>query len=113
VLIVDDLRHMRRTIARALARLGVEVVLADSCTSARSHAGSIDVAIVDFHLGDGLGDDLALELLRSPRLRGVVFFTAIADERVLEQLRALGRVVRKLEDGVSGLHGHVVELLAR
>ncbi|MFI5298310.1 MAG: response regulator [Polyangiales bacterium] len=109
VLIVDDDSIVRRAILRALAPLDVELVAAGSCAEARAHAGTIDLAIVDYDLGDGYGDDLAHDLLVSPRLRAVVFFTASSEQRVTDRLATLGRVVSKIDDGVEMLRSFVAE----
>ncbi|MFI5297135.1 MAG: response regulator [Polyangiales bacterium] len=110
VLIVDDHAGIRRGVARALVRFDVEVVVAASCAEAREHAGAIDIAIVDYNLGDGFGDLLARELLVSTRLRAVVFHTATMDARVLERLATIGSLVHKIDHGLPALRRVVAEL---
>ncbi|MFI5297434.1 MAG: hypothetical protein ACHREM_04995 [Polyangiales bacterium] len=110
VLIVDDIAQVRRSVVRALAHLDLELVAASSCAEARTFTGTIDIAVLDYQLGDGFGDVLARELLVSARLRAVLFHTATVDTRVLERLAGIGSVVHKIDHGVVVLRRLVAEL---
>ena len=61
LLLVDDNEALRLTTAALLEEAGYLVVEADSVASGRAclHDGTVyDAAILDVHLGDGIGPDL-------------------------------------------------------
>lgn len=78
VLVVDDLAAMRRLLVRQLTRAGYAVVgEAATAADAVALAGALapDVVLLDFHLPDGLGTDVAARLATMGRPPGVVFCT--------------------------------------
>jgi CheY-like chemotaxis protein len=78
LLLVEDDRTVLRSLARLFGRAGHEVVSAASCGTARAIRGHFELAVLDMDLPDGLGVDLAEELLSEGRTEAVVFFTASA-----------------------------------
>ena len=80
VLVVDDERHIRTTLALCLEGLGCEVVQAASRVSALSAATTrtIDLVILDVKLGAESGLDLLPELLAERPMLDIVVITAHA-----------------------------------
>jgi two-component system, response regulator RegA len=75
LLLVDDDPPLRRSMARALARRGFEVVAVESLAEARDRARKYrpQYAVLDMRLADGIGLDL-VQLLREirPEVRIVI-----------------------------------------
>jgi two-component system response regulator RegA len=75
LLLVDDDPPLRRSMARALARRGFEVVAVESLAEARDRARTYrpQYAVLDMRLADGIGLDL-VQLLREirPEVRIVI-----------------------------------------
>ena len=67
VLLLDDDDSVRWTLAALLEEAGYHVVEAESLEAARQAVihGSIDIALLDIRLRDGMGTDLAEELRMS------------------------------------------------
>lgn len=81
ILLVDDDEVFCQTMARALTRLGCEVITACDCQGAMANASQADCAVIDLRIGEESGLNLIHELhQRYPRLRMVVLtgFSSIA-----------------------------------
>lgn len=94
-LLVDDNPHIRRAVARLLARLGFAVTAVGTCLEARNVVGPFNLGLFDIDLGDGSGVDIACDMVSARRLNRVVFFTACAHSGPLSRARRLGVVVAK------------------
>jgi CheY-like chemotaxis protein len=85
ILLVDDNEALRLTTAALLEDAGYLIVEADSVASGRAcvrDGSRYDAAILDVHLGDGLGHDLFADL-RAVQPQALVVLlsgTAIPDE---------------------------------
>src|SRR5690606_21276632 len=75
VLLVEDDPAVARGLARLLMARGLSVDIALSCSAARSLPGHFDLGIFDIELTDGLGVDLARELVRRTKVCAVMFYT--------------------------------------
>jgi two-component system nitrate/nitrite response regulator NarL len=87
VALVEDDAFMRLTFAAALKTEGMTVVFeASNATDAvvLAHKHSIDVAVLDLHLGAGpTGIDVAQAIRRKAPSVGIVFLTSFDDPRLL------------------------------
>ncbi|MCM2333887.1 MAG: response regulator, partial [Anaeromyxobacteraceae bacterium] len=92
LLIADDEPVVLSVLGKSLAAPGRTVLLAGSAAEARALArqeGPIDVALLDRHLGDGSGLELAAELRRSRAETEVILVTTSASfEAAVEALQA-------------------------
>jgi PAS domain S-box-containing protein len=84
VLLVEDERALRTTMARYLSRLGYTTLEGESVTDAldvaRAHPGAVDVLVADLGLPDGTGVDVAGPLSeRYPDLRVLYMTGYISD----------------------------------
>ena len=88
VAVVEDDSLTRLAICAALASRGMQVVFeAASASEALDHSTriSIDVAVLDLHLGQGpTGLDVAREFRRKTPSVGIVFLTSFDDPRLLD-----------------------------
>ncbi|HUS67499.1 MAG TPA: response regulator [Kofleriaceae bacterium] len=87
ILLVDDNEALRLTTAALLEDAGYEVVEADSVATGRARLrdGSLyDAAVLDVHLGDGVGHDLFADLRELQPQAVIVLLsgTAIPEEMV-------------------------------
>ena len=57
-LIVEDEPHVRLLMERVLSRAGWQVVTAADVASALQHVASVDVMVVDYHLGKERGSEV-------------------------------------------------------
>jgi two-component system nitrogen regulation response regulator GlnG len=90
VLVVDDEEGIRFVLGRALAPVGLDVVVAADLAEARSHlsSGRFDGVFVDIRLPDGSGLELAAELSRrTPRPLVVVMTAQDTVEHAIEAMR--------------------------
>ena len=84
LLLVDDNAMLRLTLVALLEDAGHAVVEAASLAEARERlrGATVDVALVDFNLGDGVGTELADELgRRQPRVRLAIMSGGAGDAR--------------------------------
>jgi DNA-binding NarL/FixJ family response regulator len=93
VLVVDDHAVLRESLAMALAADGFTVDeqvgnVADALAAVGR--GRPDVVIVDLHLPDRSGLDLARRLFERHGNQGIVLFTGLADPRAMDDALALG-----------------------
>ncbi len=96
VLIVDDDRGVARALARALVRHGYRVAECHSVTAAGSlKAERFAAAVIDLHLPDGDGLDLAAELLEDGRVASVVYYSGSTDRAEIAAAGRSGRFVSK------------------
>jgi len=86
VLVVDDDDVDRESFRRVLARTGLSVQLAEASSSAEAlefmRGGTFDCAVLDQHLGDGLGTDLLQKLREQHGALPLLMTTASGDTRV-------------------------------
>lgn len=96
LLVVDDEPHIGLLLRPHLERLGYRVSLARTLAEARGTLGDraapLDAMLLDLHLPDGTGLDLLRELRggKDTREFPVIVLTAEGEERVLEEVEALG-----------------------
>jgi DNA-binding NarL/FixJ family response regulator len=93
VLVVDDHAVLRESLAMALAADGFAVdEQVGNVADALAAVGRArpDVVIVDLHLPDRSGLDLARRLFERHGNQGIVLFTGLADPRALDDALALG-----------------------
>src|SRR4030095_2623926 len=118
VLVADDDPLLLETVADALTHLGANVTSAASgaeLIERMAHEGPFDLVVTDVSMPWMNG----LQAMQAARTAGVgtsvIFITALADERIPSQVRALGEnalLLRKPFD-LSHLGGAASELLAR
>jgi DNA-binding NtrC family response regulator len=85
ILLIDDDPSIRRLCSRMLSRMGFTLLEADSGTSARAqfetHASALVFVLLDLHLPDCPGEELAKEFTtRKPELPVVFFSGALQSE---------------------------------
>src|SRR4051794_11426854 len=93
VVVVDDHAVLRESLALALTADGFDVgAQVGSVAEALEAVGRArpDVVIVDLHLPDRSGLDLARRLFERHRAQGIVLFTGLADARALDDALAMG-----------------------
>ncbi|HEY1534798.1 MAG TPA: response regulator [Polyangiaceae bacterium] len=95
LLAVEDDVTVARALSRTLARRGLSVAIARSCTAARTLAQTFDFAVLDLDLPDGNGVDLARDLMASNKVPSVLFFTSSCDASLLARARRIGPVIMK------------------
>jgi len=95
LLVVEDFPPLAKALLRALRQAGFQVQMAASRAEARHVEGWFDAAIVDLELPDGSGIDVVGQLNTATQVGKVIFFTACADQDLLAEAAALGRVVDK------------------
>jgi CheY-like chemotaxis protein len=118
VLVADDDPLLLETVADALTHLGANVTSAASgaeLIERMAHEGPFDLVVTDVSMPWMNG----LQAMQAARTAGVgtsvIFITALADERIPSQVRALGEnalLLRKPFD-LSQLVAAASELLAR
>ena len=81
ILLVDDSEILRVTTAALLEDAGYQVIEAGSVAQARASLGrgELAAAIVDLHLGDGLGSDLLADLRAAHPGAAFVLLTGTAE----------------------------------
>jgi ActR/RegA family two-component response regulator len=95
LLVVEDDVTVARALSRTLARRGLSVAIARSCTAARTLPQTFDFAVLDLDLPDGNGVDLARDLMDSRKVPSVLFFTSSCDLSLLARARRIGPVIMK------------------
>lgn len=81
VLVADDSALVRVALVRRFKSAGLEVIEAVSVTAAKAvDPSTIDVAVLDFDLGDGYGDEIAAHLVASRPGLPICFFTSSTSE---------------------------------
>ena len=111
VLLVEDDPAVARGIARLLMARGLSVDVALSCSTARSLPGHFDLGIFDIELTDGLGVDLARELVRKTKVCSVMFYTGATYQPLLRRAADLGPVVPKQSGPRALLAAAITRLL--
>ena len=105
VLVADDSAVVRLTVARRVRAEGHDVVEADSVRAALAvDTSTVDCALLDLDLGDGLGTEVAEKLGAVP----FAFFTSEKSGEALDRAKKLGAVFSKpdqLDDAIAWLNG--------
>ena len=97
VLVADDSAVVRIALVRRFKSAGLEVVEAASVKEAKAvDASAIDVAVLDFDLGDGYGDEIAAHLVASKPELPLCFFTSSTKD-ALEKAGPFGQIFGKPE----------------
>ncbi len=114
ILLVDDERRMRQTIARSLSARGYHVDEVDTCRAAIEAAstGRYDLMLLDINLPDATGWDALRDLSSRGHFVPTVMLSAVPPSALrVREFRPLGvlhkpfpmdallRFVRKVEDG--------------
>ncbi len=97
VLLVDDEPPTLTGLTRLLSSRGHTVRTVGTCAAARAVDGNFDVAVVDLHLPDGVGDELAASLLTQSTAERIVFYTASDQQALKWRASRRGTVVTKDE----------------
>ncbi|MBT7306733.1 MAG: response regulator, partial [Gammaproteobacteria bacterium] len=94
VLFVDDSKFVRSAYQAMLEESGCEVVAAESMTEALSVARNErpDLAIVDFYMEGGNGDELTRELLNDPATQNVMVVVLTSQHEVKDIALAAGAI---------------------
>ena len=80
VLVADDSPLVRVTLSRRFKQAGLTVIEAESVRAASAIDGaSLDLAVLDFDLGDGYGDEIAAHLRENNATLPIAFFTSSED----------------------------------
>ena len=91
ILLVEDDAAVRRLVARALARVGHELLVAEdpreAFALAAEHAGTIDLLLTDLALPQMTGVELATRIRESLPMTKVLFMSGYADGSILENVR--------------------------
>lgn len=77
LLVVEDDVPVARALERTLTRDGHDVLVVGTCAAARAATGPFDCAVLDVHLPDGNGVELAADLLTIAT--SIVFFSGSSD----------------------------------
>lgn len=110
LMVVEDDAIIARAVQRTLAKRGHEVVVASSCGAARALNGGFDCAVLDVHLPDGNGVDLARDIAgRAARV--VVFFSGSSDENTRLKASTFGRFVTK-SSGIDALERAIADAVS-
>src|SRR6185295_11967021 len=97
VLVADDSAVVRVALARRFKNAGLEVVEAGCVKEAKAvDPSTIDVAVLDFDLGDGYGDEIAAHLRASAPSFPLCFFTSSTND-AHEKAGPYGRIFSKPE----------------
>ncbi len=92
LLIVEDDRSLRQMMCLELEELGYSVTSAGCCAEALAQiqGGSFDLALLDYHLPDGVGSDLMEQIhLLHPRLP-VILCSGLSCSMSIHEARARG-----------------------
>ncbi|HVJ93874.1 MAG TPA: response regulator [Labilithrix sp.] len=99
VLIADDSAVARAIIVRRIRQAGFDLEEHDSCASAsRVDPSTVDCALLDFDLGDGLGVDVAKRLRSARATLPIAFFTSTSREEAAEPASSFGPIFSKAHD---------------
>lgn len=92
VLIVDDMAQIRKVMVRVLSRFDVKVVEAESLAQARQRCdeGRFELIMLDHHLPDGAGLELARQLRARPEHQATLMVTMTANPDAAAEGMALG-----------------------
>ena len=94
VMLVDDSKAFRMAYSALLEEAGYQVVSAGGVQDALEKAFEFqpELAIIDFHLEDGSGDELVRHLLADGRTNDVMSFILTESEDVIEQSLTAGAI---------------------
>lgn len=98
VLVVEDDASIARALRRTLGRAGYRVSVTPTLTAARGKlSAALDAAIVDVHVWDGAGEDVAREIFQRRLPCGLVLSSVAGHDRaktVARRWRADGMVLK-------------------
>ncbi|MBX3232293.1 MAG: response regulator [Labilithrix sp.] len=98
VLVADDSAVVRVALARRLRLAGLDVALAATTAEAKAvDATALDLAVLDFDLGDGWGDEIAAALRAVRPDLPIAFFTSSPPTETEARLRPYGPTFAKPE----------------
>lgn len=112
LLVLEDFPPVAGAIARALRRLGHQVVVCTAVRHALAQFEAFDCAVVDIELPDGSGVDAAQTLIATGKAGWAVFFSGCRDEELVRRAAELGPIVDKAE-GAERLCAVVTDILRR
>jgi DNA-binding response OmpR family regulator len=97
ILVVDGEPLLGEALCRLFLRVGYEPQVTFTAEHAEfvASAGRFDCAIIDVHLGDDDGIELARRLVETARVRRVVFYSARLDVAVIDRASSVGAWVHK------------------
>lgn len=98
VLVADDSAVVRMALVRRFKAAGLDVVEAASVAEAKKiDLDGLDVAVLDYDLGDGYGNEIAAHLTaRKPDLP-ICFFTSSSEE-ARGAVESYGRIFKKPDE---------------
>jgi len=98
VLVADDSAVVRMALVRRFKAAGLDVVEAASVAEAkRIDPTGIDVAVLDFDLGDGYGNEIAAHLKAGKADLPMCFFTSSSAEARVA-VEGYGQIFKKPDD---------------
>lgn len=113
VLLADDSAVVRVALARRFKSAGLEVVEAGSVKEAKAlDPTTVDVAVLDFDLGDGYGDEIAAHLRASKPDLPLCFFTSSTKD-AHDRAGPYGRIFTKPEQSDAVIGWVLAQKLAR
>ena len=114
LLLADDSAIVRVSLARRFKAAGITVVEADSVAVARAmDPSSVDCALLDFDLGDGYGDELAVHLRAARPELPIAFFTSSTEDETGDRLKKHGDVFAKPDQTEAAVTWVVAQSLSR
>lgn len=117
VLFVDDSQSVRLAYRRLLEREGFDVVLAEDVAGAVKQAkqGGIDLAILDYFLPDGTGDEICRRLKENPATSGIActIITGTYRESLIKKCLEAGAIECMFKDEAQELFSARVNAICR
>lgn len=109
VLVADDSAVVRAALVRRFKGAGLVVTEAGSVAEAKTiDPNTLDVAVLDFDLGDGYGDEIAAHLVATKPTLPLCFFTSSTND-AHEKATPYGRIFEKPEQAdavIAWVLGH-------
>ncbi len=95
ILVVEDDRTVAHVVRRRLKARGYRVIVESTKTGATARPETFDALVLDLHLPDGSGLEVARALFEATARSPVVFFSGTTDSEEQQAARLLGEFVSK------------------